>query len=158
MNDVREWLKGRGMSAGSFGEYMRRVRESRGLRQDDVEAASDGQLSQNYISGVETGKNQRPSYEKLAVFARVYKVHVNVLLRRLYGVPDEDDRGEYELSDVDRDLLMFADERPDLKEALERVRDANTLDDWDVVKRIIHRSLISGAESALDAVGRHQPK
>lgn len=140
------------MSANQFGEYMRRVREARDLRQDDVERLSDGELSQNYISSVETGKNQRPSYEKLSVFARVYKVNVNVLLRRLYGVPEEDVEKDQEISDVDRDLLMFADERPDLKEALERVRDANTTDDWEIVKRIIHRSLISGAESALDAV------
>lgn len=141
-----------------FGATIRHLREGQGLTQEDMDRLSEGELTQTYVSLVERGRVVRPSTGKIALFAKVLKADYNWLMVRAGYMKENPDTTVTEpgISEIERDLLSFAEDRPDLLVVLREIRDQNTDEEYATALRIIHRSLISGIETARDVVGRQR--
>ena len=72
-----------------FGDYMRKLRQRKGVSLKKVEAATG--ISNAYISQLENGKRRRiPHPDKLKVLANYYNVSVQQLLEKAGYVEDKD--------------------------------------------------------------------
>jgi len=56
----------------TFGEYLQKLRETAGLKQEEVEQRSGGAISREYLSLLERGQRKAPSGQMCQVIARVY--------------------------------------------------------------------------------------
>jgi HTH-type transcriptional regulator, competence development regulator len=68
--------------AATFGSFLRDLRKSRGFTLRDVERITEGQISNAYLSQLETGGIERPSAMKLHRLASAYAVDYNVLMEK----------------------------------------------------------------------------
>jgi transcriptional regulator with XRE-family HTH domain len=58
----------------TLGDYLRKLRETRGLTQEAVEKRSGQALTREYLSLLESGKRKVPSPQMCKALARVYGV------------------------------------------------------------------------------------
>jgi transcriptional regulator with XRE-family HTH domain len=66
----------------TFGRFLNDIRKSRGFTLRDVERITDGQISNAYLSQLETGSIERPSAMKLHCLASAYAVDYNTLMEK----------------------------------------------------------------------------
>lgn len=69
-------------SAETLGAYLKSVRAGLALSLRDVESATEGQVSNPYLSQLETGKITEPSPHILHVLAAVYQIPYEKLMER----------------------------------------------------------------------------
>src|SRR5262245_11747408 len=73
--------KQRAEDAG-FGRFLRDLRDARGMSLRDVETATEGKISNGYLSQLETGSVRRPSAVMLHRLATAYEVEYGALMER----------------------------------------------------------------------------
>ena len=66
----------------SLGEYLKSIRQDRKLTLRAVEEATEKEVSNAYLSQIETGKVKRPSPNVLSALADLYSVSFEGLMRR----------------------------------------------------------------------------
>jgi transcriptional regulator with XRE-family HTH domain len=71
---------------GNYGEYIKALRESKGLTLRDVEKKTE--VSNGYLSQLESSKIKQPSPATLSKLAELYGVKYEVLMEKVgYPVP-----------------------------------------------------------------------
>jgi transcriptional regulator with XRE-family HTH domain len=74
----------------SFGDYLKAIRLGLKMTLRDVERAADGEISNAYLSQLETGKIENPSPHILYSLAQLYGVSYESLMKRVgYIVPSK---------------------------------------------------------------------
>lgn len=66
---------------------LRGLRQSRGLSLRDVEAITDGGISNAYLSQLENGKIKRASFDVALMLSAAYAVSMDELASMLCGIP-----------------------------------------------------------------------
>jgi transcriptional regulator with XRE-family HTH domain len=74
----------------NFGSYLRRIRKARGLSLKQVETSAE--VSNAYISQIETGRRRPPHPDILKKLAKVYEVPLKDLLVKAGYFDDESDK------------------------------------------------------------------
>ncbi|MDD3224730.1 MAG: helix-turn-helix transcriptional regulator [Clostridium sp.] len=118
----------------TFGEVLKRLRDSRGLTQQDI--ATLLKVGRSTIAGYET-KGKQPDFEKLKILANFFNVTIDYLLGRTDEInySSTNDKITKSLSD-DPELSEFWNtlkEREDLKLLFKQTKDLSPND----VKKII---------------------
>lgn len=85
------------MSPQSLGRYLLELREAKGLSLRDVEKATDGFVSNAYLSQLEQGKRREPGPRYLTALAKVYGVPVQRLFEKA-GYTDEPPPSEVDVA------------------------------------------------------------
>lgn len=76
------------MSKNNYGQYFKALRESAGYTLREVEKLTD--ISNAYLSQLESGKVKQPSPNTLFKLSEVYKVTYSTLMEKVgYPVPTE---------------------------------------------------------------------
>jgi transcriptional regulator with XRE-family HTH domain len=75
-------------TASSLGQTLRNLRQRSGLSLRDVERATDGFVSNMYLSQLETGRRMEPNPRYLVALAKVYGVSSHYLFEKA-GYVDE---------------------------------------------------------------------
>lgn len=71
-----------------YGQYFKALRESKGFTLRDVEKKTD--ISNAYLSQLESGKVKQPSPNTLFKLSEVYRVAYSLLMKKVgYPVPDD---------------------------------------------------------------------
>ncbi|MDO1449551.1 helix-turn-helix transcriptional regulator [Rhodocytophaga aerolata] len=77
----------------NYGEYFKALREAKGLTLREVERAT--QVSNAYLSQLESGKIKQPSPINLHKLAQLYEVRYEVLMERVgYPIPQSEDHSD----------------------------------------------------------------
>lgn len=71
-----------GQDEQSLGDYLTLVRKVKKMTLREVQEATDSQVSNAYLSQLETGKITRPSPNVLHALARVYSIPYDVLMEK----------------------------------------------------------------------------
>lgn len=66
----------------TLGQYLKSIREDRGLKLRQVEEASNKEVSNAYLSQIETGKIEKPSLNVLHILASLYAIDYEDLMER----------------------------------------------------------------------------
>ncbi len=66
---------------GKFGDWLRSLREGRGLAQQAVEEKSRGGISRVYLSLLERGEKKNPTAGLIVLLAQVYDVQPRVIFQ-----------------------------------------------------------------------------
>ncbi|MBO6793215.1 MAG: helix-turn-helix transcriptional regulator [Balneolaceae bacterium] len=75
-------------SMPEYGQYFKALRESKGFTLRDVEKKTD--ISNAYLSQLESGKVKQPSPNTLFKLSEVYRVAYSLLMKKVgYPVPDD---------------------------------------------------------------------
>lgn len=112
-----------------LGEYVRASRKARGWTQEGL--AERANVDQTFISQVETGRIQRPSFEYLRRLGAGLGVPINDLMAAaglLEAAPDD------EQSEL-RQLLDYVERDPELRAQLAEIRAAETPEVYERVVR-----------------------
>lgn len=77
----------------NFGEYFKALREAKGMTLRDVEKKTD--VSNAYLSQLESGKVKQPSPLTLHRLAEIYEVSYEVLMEKVgYPVPKSEKKSQ----------------------------------------------------------------
>jgi transcriptional regulator with XRE-family HTH domain len=139
----------------AFGQVIRDLRNQQGLTQDELAERMPDELSQNFISQVETGKIDQPSIPKVRALAKALGVPFNRLLAEA-GYYEWEEVTQPVQGDIDKikaDVWLEAEADPRLLAALYEIREANDQATYELALRIIHRSLKTGIETAREVIG-----
>ena len=80
-----------------LGEFLRELRVAKQMSLRDVEKATDGVVSNAYLSQMERGKRLEPVPRYLAALARVYGVPVQIMFEKA-GYADEPTPSEIDIA------------------------------------------------------------
>ncbi len=123
-------MNGQAEVSVALGDKLKELRLQRGLTQEELEERSS--VSQGTISGLESGRQERTSYENMRKLADALEVSVNVFLRAA-GLMDEEPSQTFELSEDERRALELGRQMLELVER-QRPRRARAVPAGDVVR------------------------
>ncbi|MGN6361286.1 MAG: helix-turn-helix domain-containing protein [Thermomicrobiales bacterium] len=139
----------------AFGQVIRDLREQQGLTQYELADRSEAELSQNFISQVETGRIDRPTIPKVRALAKALGASFPWLMSQAgyYEWEEVATNPRGELDRIKADVWQAAENDPRLLSSLLEIREANDEETYHLALRIIHRSLKTGIETAREVIG-----
>lgn len=135
------------------GQEIRRLRLARGWSQEQLAEAAGGTWNQALVSQIEGGRTRNPGIDRISDLAAALETSVDRLLNPAPPLALVPDPPATDARSIERDLLAFAEDRPDIMRTLERLRDRNTEETYLAALKVIHRFLIYGIEEAADRFG-----
>ena len=135
----------------TMGEAIRRIREQKGLQQQDVADAASLHLARQggerlnaaVLSQIERGRIMHPSFDRVRAIARALGMSYNELLVEGGWADPFDASGA-----IERDALEeVAREHPDISAELERLRSSEPPEQWEAVRQRLADFMALGLES-----------